>query len=85
MAANGEMSSDEESLPGSPAPEAANGHEEASGGEEESAEKLNSALKNKSRVESAEPVAAKPELPPQPDPEGRYFRRVAQSVKSLSL
>ena len=65
MATNGDLPSDDESLPESPAPEA-NGHDEEI--EEEEALPKKSALKQTSKYEPTPPVA-RPELPEQPNPE----------------
>ena len=72
MATNGDMPSDEESLPGSPPFEATNGlgNNEIEEEEplEEPLEKPKSALKKTPRVEAL-PQIVRPELPEQPDPE----------------
>ena len=68
MATNGDMPSDEDSLPGSPPFEATNGHDNEDVEDEEPLEKPKSALKKTSRPEPIAPVA-RPELPEQPDPE----------------
>lgn len=62
MDTNGEIPSDEEDLPGSPAFEVADGHEGAVDDDEEPPAKPISALK-------ATPEIARPELPEQPNPE----------------
>ena len=69
MATNGEMPSDEESLPGSPTLEAANGHDPEVENEEVEEDdvttKPRSALK---KSPLAEPLPPRPSLPEQPDP-----------------
>jgi len=64
MASNGDFS-DDDSLPGSPGFEAANGHDNDDV-EEEPLDKPKSALKKTARPEPT-PVIARPELPEQPD------------------
>ena len=66
MATNGDMPSDEDSLPGSPPFEAANGHDDEVE-VEDLAQKPRSAMKQTSRLEPT-PQIARPELPEQPDP-----------------
>lgn len=68
MATNGDMPSDDDSLPGSPPFEATNGHDNDDIEEEETLEKPKSALKKSSRLELLAEVA-RPELPEQPNPE----------------
>ena len=67
MATNGDMPSDEDSLPGSPPFEATNGQDDDIE-DEESLPKPKSALKKASRIEAL-PQVVRPELPEQPDPE----------------
>ena len=69
MATNGDMPSDEDSLPGSPPFEATNGHgDDIEEEDEEPLQKPKSAMK---KPPKPEPIAqvARPELPEQPDPE----------------
>lgn len=66
MATNGDMPSDEESLPGSPAFEATNGFDNDD--IEESLDKPKSALKKSTRSGPI-PEITRPDLPEQPDPE----------------
>ena len=68
MAANGDMPSDEDSLPGSPPFEATNGHDNDDIDEEETLDKPKSALKKSSQPEPLAEII-RPELPEQPDPE----------------
>lgn len=69
MATNGDMPSDEESLPGSPPFEPSNGHDNDDvDDDEELLDKPKSALKKTSRAEPL-PPHVRPELPEQPDPE----------------
>lgn len=67
MATNGDMPSDEESLPGSPSFEATNGHDNEDI-EEELLDQAKSALKKSSRLDLVAEVK-RPELPEQPEPE----------------
>ena len=67
MATNGDMPSDDDSLPGSPPFEATNGNEDEIE-EEELLTKPKSALKKSPKPEPA-PHIVRPELPEQPDPE----------------
>jgi len=67
MATNGDMPSDEDSLPGSPPFEAANGNDDDIE-DEEPLQKPKPALKKPSKPEPI-PQVARPELPEQPDPE----------------
>ena len=71
MATNGDLPSEEESLPGSPPLEATDGHDEEIDEEEEDEdevpEKPKSALKKTTILEPT-PQATRPELPEQPDP-----------------
>ena len=68
MATNGDLSSDEESVPGSPTYEGTNGHSAPTETVAEDAlEKPKSALKKTTIIEPT-PPAPKPELPEQPDP-----------------
>lgn len=66
METNGDMPSDEDSLPGSPPFEATTGNDEEIE-EDESLTKPKSALKKSTRPEPMAPVI-RPELPEQPDP-----------------
>ena len=69
MATNGDLSSDEESVPGSPPYDATNGAAEQP--EEidlETPQKPKSALKKTTILDPTPPVAERPELPEQPDP-----------------
>lgn len=69
-AANGDMPSDEESLPGSPpfgAQDAGDHEDEDVSEQEDGEEPLKSALKKTSKPEPV-PVEARPELPAQPEP-----------------
>ncbi|MCJ1469689.1 eukaryotic translation initiation factor 2 subunit gamma [Pseudocyphellaria aurata] len=68
MATNGDMPSDEDSLPGSPPFEATNGHDNDDIDEEETLDKPKSALKKSSRLEPLAEIT-RPELPEQPNPE----------------
>lgn len=68
MATNGDMPSDEDSLPGSPGLEAANGYDNDDIEDEEILEKPKSALKPSLRSDPI-PEVTRPELPEQPDPE----------------
>ena len=69
MATNGDMPSDEESLPGSPPFEPLNDHDNDDiEDDEEPLDKPRSALKKNPRAELP-PVHVRPELPEQPDPE----------------
>ena len=67
MATNGDMPSDEDSLPGSPPFEAVNGNDDDIE-DEEPLQKYKSALKKTTKSEVI-PQIVKPELPEQPDPE----------------
>ena len=67
MATNGDMPSDEDSLPGSPPFEAANGNDDEIE-EEELLPKQKSALKKSTKPEPI-PQIVRPELPEQPNPE----------------
>jgi translation initiation factor 2 subunit 3 len=70
MATNGDMPSDEDSIPGSPPFEAANGHDNDIEDieDDEPIQKQKSALKKTSKPEPTPPVV-RPELPEQPNPE----------------
>lgn len=68
MATNGDMPSDEDSLPGSPGLEATNGYDNDDIEDEEILEKPKSALKPSLRSDPI-PEVTRPELPEQPDPE----------------
>lgn len=68
MATNGDMPSDDDSLPGSPALDASNGYDNEDV-EDEILDKPKSALKKSSRSEPMVEVT-RPDLPEQPDPEG---------------
>ncbi len=68
MATNGDMPSDDESLPGSPSFEATNGHNNEDIEEEELLDQAKSALKKSSRLDPVAEVK-RPELPEQPEPE----------------
>ena len=67
MATNGDMPSDEDSLPGSPPFEAVNGNDDEID-DEEPLKSSKSALKKSSKPEPI-PQVVRPELPEQPDPE----------------
>ena len=67
MATNGDLPSDDDSLPGSPPFEATNGHDDEIE-DEEPLQKLKSALKKTSKPEPPLQIS-RPELPEQPDPE----------------
>ena len=66
MATNGDMPSDEDSIPGSPPFEATNGHEDEVE-EEELTQKTKSVMKPATKAEPPPPVV-RPKLPEQPDP-----------------
>lgn len=68
MASNGDMPSDDDSLPGSPNLEATNGYDNDDDVEEETLTKPKSALKTTSRPDPVVEVK-RPELPEQPNPE----------------
>ena len=68
MASNGDVTSDSDSMPGTPPFSAANGHDEDVEDDEGPLEKPKSALKKTTKPEPT-PQELRPQLPEQPDPD----------------